>query len=89
MAKGKNLTDQGVSRLRPPTDKQYANHYDAIVPGLVLRVSSGGAKAWVVRHYRKGLNEKTGKRTLIPTTHRIAADPQRHAGAGEGPGVPW
>jgi integrase len=61
--------------LNPPTNKQYANHYDAIVPGLVLRVNSGGTKAWVVRHYRKGLNEKTGKRTLIPTTHRLGRYP--------------
>lgn len=41
------LTDQAIKRLRPPA-KGRADHWDALVPGLSLRVTAGGAKSWTV-----------------------------------------
>jgi integrase len=72
--KPKALSEQGVAKLKPPTDRQYENHYDAIVPGLVLRVNSGGAKVWHVRYYVKGI-DKHGKRGNFPRTHRLKRFP--------------
>ena len=46
----KKLTEEGVRKLQPLPNKQ-VDYYDGIVPGLVLRVSYGGAKTWRVLHY--------------------------------------
>src|SRR5262249_28036055 len=46
----KRLTEEGVRKLLPHATKQ-VDYYDTIIPGLVLRVSYGGAKAWRVLHY--------------------------------------
>jgi integrase len=40
------LTVAGVARIRPPKSGQ-SDYFDAGHPGLALRVSYGGAKAWV------------------------------------------
>jgi integrase len=72
--KPKALSEEGVAKLKPPTDRQYDNHYDAIVPGLVLRVNYGGAKVWHVRYYVKGV-DKHGKRGNFPRTHRLKRFP--------------
>jgi integrase len=68
------LSEEAVLRIKPPTDLQYANYYDALVPGLILRVNAGGRKAWVARYYRKGL-DKDGKAITIPTTKRLGRYP--------------
>jgi integrase len=46
----KRLTEEGVRKLRPHASKQ-VDYYDTVVPGLVLRVSYGGAKTFRVLHY--------------------------------------
>ena len=42
----RSLTDAAVKRLRPPADGQ-ADVFDLGYPGLALRLSYGGSKAWV------------------------------------------
>ena len=42
----RHLTVAAVSRIKSPTSGQ-VDHFDAGYPGLALRVSYGGAKAWV------------------------------------------
>jgi integrase len=46
----KRLTEEGVKKLLPHATKQ-VDYYDTVVPGLVLRLSYGGAKTWRVLHY--------------------------------------
>jgi len=70
----KRLTEEGVNKLKPPTERQYENHYDAQVPGLVLRVNSGGSKVWHAQYYTKTSN-KDGKRVTIATTHKLGRYP--------------
>jgi integrase len=48
------ITEVMVNKLKPPTERQYDNYYDTVVPGLVLRVNSGGAKVWHVRYRVNG-----------------------------------
>jgi integrase len=52
--KATKLTEAAIAKFKPPTDRQYVNRYDAYMPGLVLRINSGGAKVWHVRYYVKG-----------------------------------
>jgi integrase len=40
------LTDAAVNRIKPPSSGQ-ADHFDIGYPGLALRVSYGGTRAWV------------------------------------------
>src|SRR6516162_3972992 len=42
----RSLTVAGVARIKPPKEGQ-ADYFDKGFPGLALRVSYGGAKAWV------------------------------------------
>ena len=69
----KNLTEEGVAKLRPPAAGQI-DYFDALVPGLILRVGYGGSKTWLARHYLKGRNA-TGKKVSIPTTHKLGRYP--------------
>lgn len=50
----RQLTELMVDKLKPPTERQYDNYYDTIVPRLVLRVNRGGTKAWHVLFYENG-----------------------------------
>jgi hypothetical protein len=70
----KNLTEEGVAKLKPPKDRQFQNYHDGIVPGLVLRVSAKGRKTWVAQYYAKSV-DKDGKRTTIPTTKALGLYP--------------
>ena len=45
MPKHTTITDALAARLRAPKVGQ-VDHYDGSYPGLSLRVSSGGRKAW-------------------------------------------
>jgi integrase len=69
------LTEEGVLKLKPPTDRQYETRYDAGMPGLVLRVNKGGAKVWHALFYRPSVNKKTGKRISVPSTRRLGRYP--------------
>jgi integrase len=68
------LTNEIVERLRPPTHRQYDNHYDSQVAGLVLRVNQGGKKAWHVLHYVKGV-DKAGHKGTFPRTRSLKPYP--------------
>jgi integrase len=70
----KNLTEEGVARYRPPTDRQFANHYDAICPGLILRHSSKNRKTWVVQIYKRSV-DASGKRKRVPSTKILGLYP--------------
>jgi integrase len=69
----KNLTEEGVAKLKPPVAGQI-DYFDALVPGLILRLGYGGAKTWLVRHYLKRAG-KDGKRVSIPTTAKLGRYP--------------
>jgi integrase len=70
----KNLTEEGVAKLKPPKDRQFVNYHDGIVPGLVLRVSSKGRKTWVAQYYAKSV-DADGNRTTIPTSKALGLYP--------------
>jgi hypothetical protein len=69
----KNLTEEGVAKLKPPAAGQI-DYFDALVPGLILRLGYGGSKTWLVRHYLKRRNGD-GKKISVPTTHKIGRYP--------------
>lgn len=50
----KRLTDEGIKRLRPPKDRAYLDHWDAITPRLMLSVYKTGRKAWHILYYIGG-----------------------------------
>ena len=65
----KAFTEQGVERLRPPKDKRLEID-DKTVPGLVLRVTSNGAKSWSVLYrtyeaWREGDHDDTVLATAL------------------------
>jgi integrase len=70
----KNLTDEGVRRLRPPPQGKQLDVFDGVQPGLVLRVNYGGAKVWRARHYVKRIGAD-GERLSIPTTFKLGRFP--------------
>jgi integrase len=70
----KRLTEEGVSKLKLPAPGQQADYFDAGMPGLVLRVNYGGRKTWRALYYVKRVG-KDGKRTTMPTTHKLGLYP--------------
>jgi integrase len=48
------LTELGVARMKPPPRGKQLDITDAHTPGLSLRISYGGAKAWKATWYEKG-----------------------------------
>jgi integrase len=65
----KRLTEEAVKRLKP-TPKKQVDYFDAGLPGLVLRVSYGGAKTWLAIHYF----EKKAKWFKLGRHHSDGAD---------------
>jgi integrase len=63
----KRLTEEGVARLKPPPKGKQVDYYDAVMPGLTLRVNFGGRKTWRVLTYVKTV-AKSGKRQGEPIT---------------------
>ena len=70
----KRLTEEGVSRLRPPSEGKQVDYYDTAMPGLILRVNYGGAKVFRALHYIKKLG-KDGRRITVPTTTKLGRHP--------------
>jgi integrase len=62
----KRLTEEGVRKLKPTPDKQI-DYFDQGLPGLVLRVSYGGAKTWRALYYvnRKPRTHKLGRYPIL------------------------
>jgi integrase len=69
----KNLTEEGVAKLKSPAEGQ-VDYFDAVTPGLILRLGYGGSKTWLVRHYLKRAG-KDGRRISIPTTAKLGRYP--------------
>jgi Arm DNA-binding domain len=42
------LTDRGIAGLKPAKDRAYSLAWDALVPGLAVRVTATGAKSFVL-----------------------------------------
>jgi integrase len=70
----RNLTEEGVKRIRPPAKGTQADYFDGVQPGLVLRVNYGGAKVWRALHYLKRISPD-GKKITIPTTFKLGRYP--------------
>jgi len=64
----KRLTEEGVRKLKPTPNKQ-VDYFDAVVPGLILRISYGGTKTWNVLHYEK----RSGK--TVPRAQKLGRYP--------------
>ncbi len=84
----RSLTAAAVERIKPPRDGQ-ADHFDKGFPGLALRVSYGGAKAWV---YFYRLHGKLRRLTLgrwpsmeLADAREAWRDARRLVDAGENP----
>jgi hypothetical protein len=70
----KRLTEEGVTKLKPPAARKQLDYFDAGMPGLVLRVNYGGAKVWRALYYVKKV-DKDGKRITMPTTRKLGRYP--------------
>jgi integrase len=70
----RNLTEEGVKRLRPPPKGKQIDLFDGVQPGLVLRCNYGGSKIWRALHYLKRI-DADGKRITIPTTTKLGRFP--------------
>ena len=60
--------------MRPPPQGKQIDLFDAIMPGLVLRVNYGGAKVWRALYYIKREDEH-GNRLTLPHTHKLGRFP--------------
>ena len=48
------LTARTVVTLRAQSDKPRIEYFDAVVPGLSLRITSDGVKTWSLRYRHHG-----------------------------------
>jgi integrase len=74
----RNLTEEGVTKYKAPKDRQFDSYYDAVVPGLVLRVNAGGKKTWCALYYVPSVAKsgtKAGQRISMPVMHRLGTHP--------------
>lgn len=89
----KQLTETMVNRLAPPAAGRI-ELFDAIVPGLALRVTANGAKSYVVRGRVKGdkdprrLTLGDAKVMKLADARQAASDALRAMRAGERPQPP-
>src|SRR5262245_40607598 len=65
LSERKTLTETWIRRLRPAPGGKRVQHRDAVVPGLVLRVTDRGMKTWVV-------NRRLGEKAI---RHKLGAWP--------------
>jgi integrase len=88
----KSLTQLAVDRIKPPTDKQREEHFDANQPGFALRVTDKGHKSWVVFYRRPGI-PKVERYTIgsledfpkVEKARDIARQIRQQAARGENP----
>jgi hypothetical protein len=69
----KRLTEAAVAKLKPPPHGTQIDYFDAVMPGLVLRLNYGGRKTWRALYYVK--RDKRGKHVTEPRTHPIGLYP--------------
>ena len=86
----RTLTAAAVERIRAPATGQ-ADHFDQGYPGLALRVSYGGAKAWVYfyRLYGKQKRLTLGRWPSMSLSGAREAwrDARKTLDKGESPGI--
>jgi integrase len=73
----KRLTEEGVAKLKPPAQGQL-DYYDAVMPGLVLRLNYGGSKVWRALYYVPTVaksGKKAGQRISMPTSRELGRFP--------------
>jgi integrase len=84
----RSLTDAAVQRLKPPLAGQ-KDHFDKGYPGLALRISHGGAKAWTYVYRLHGKLHRTtlGRYPAMPLQKAREAwrDAQLAVSKGENP----
>src|SRR5688572_17515686 len=51
--KAKRLTVPGIAKYRPPV-RGRVEHFDALAPGLALRITSTGSRSWTLLYRFKG-----------------------------------
>lgn len=83
------LTPRSVAAKKVPAGEVLAEFWDAVVPGLALRVGAGGAKTWAVR-YRANGRQRRLKLGRYPTlsladARDAARDAINAAQAGQDP----
>src|SRR5690606_33007599 len=83
------LTPRSVAAKKVPAGAVQAEFWDAVVPGLALRVGAGGSKTWTVR-YRAAGRQRRYKLGRFPTlsladARDAARDAINAAQAGEDP----
>jgi len=74
----KRLTEEGVAKLKAPAQGKQLDYYDAVMPGLVLRLNYGGSKVWRALYYVPTVaksGKKAGQRISMPTTHELGRFP--------------
>jgi hypothetical protein len=59
--KAVTLTDRMLSSPKPRGGRARDDIYDDVVPGLIIRVSAAGTKAWVLRYRRHVYDEQRGR----------------------------
>lgn len=80
------LTTKGVESIKPDPKKDRVDYFDAILPGMALRVTKSGSKSWVV-YYRSPVEiDRRGqpkvKRYTIGKYPRLGlADAREEAGS--------
>jgi integrase len=60
-SKAVTLTDRALASLKPRAGRTRDDIYDDVVPGLIIRVSAAGSKAWVLRYRRHVYDEQRGR----------------------------
>src|SRR5262245_6317999 len=72
------LTDRRIATLRPdPTRRLEVN--DDKVPGLALRITSGGIKSWAVRYRLEGGRKGRLRRLTLGTYPTVTLEKARKA----------
>ena len=74
----KRLTEEGVAKLKAPPLGKQVDYYDAVMPGLVLRLNYGGKKTWRALYYVPSVaksGKRKGQRISMPTTRELGRYP--------------
>ena len=87
----KALTDPGISKIGKAAKGKRAERFDALAPGLCLRVTDSGTKSWSVYYRFPKKNEPERLERLRENTRFFRAEMARHdfrISDGEHPIVP-
>lgn len=84
------LTAKFVDNARPPKDRDFAEHPDAALPGMCLRVYQSGTKSYILstrvagKLKRRKIGDATGPHSIpLAEARRLAGDAKDNAKAGQ------